>query len=199
MDVDSEARRPLVRGIGVVGAIAGTTVVVAATTSGSFAAVQPGQHDGESPGAATGATPAAAPGTYESCTAMFGLAEKDSASWVLFDVLENQPVTPPVTIGPDLQAIVTVHGGPGEADVECEADVPSWSTEDEWLEYVKVQRGVGSLTTITGRYPYPGSPGYAIRGLVRPTPSVPRTSSPQTSPCRARPCGSSRARPASRW
>jgi hypothetical protein len=165
MHVDSEFRRSLSRGIGVVGAIAGTTAVVAATSPGTVAAAQPGHDGAPSSGATTGATPAAVPGTYESCTAVFGLTQKNSASWVQFDVVANGPITPPVTIGGDLQAIVTVHGTSGAADVECAADVPTWSTEAEWLEFVRVQRGVGSLDTITGRYPYPGGPGYAIPGV----------------------------------
>lgn len=165
MNVDSQSRWTLGRGIGVVGALAGTTALAAASTSGSVAAAQPVTDDASSSGVTTSATPTADAGVYESCTAMFGLAQKDSASWVQFDVQSNRPISPPVTVGPELQAIVTVHGSAAEADVECEADVPAWSTEDEWLEYVRVQRGVATLDTITGRYPYPGGPGYAIPGV----------------------------------
>jgi hypothetical protein len=93
---------------------------------------------------------------------MFGLTQKDTASWVLFDVEANEPIDPPVTIGDELQAVVTVEGQPGQADVECEADVPTWTDEAGWLEFVRVQRNAFSLDTIDGRYPYPGGPGYAV-------------------------------------
>ena len=56
------------------------------------------------PPVSPGPRPPPTPGTYESCTALFGLTAKDSASWVMFDVVENRPITPPVTIGGDLQA-----------------------------------------------------------------------------------------------
>jgi len=164
MNVDGELRRTVIRGIGAVGAIAGTTAVVAGPSTGAVAAAEPQRAD-PVPARTVSASPTATPGTYESCTALFGLAAKDQASWVQFDVVENRPVTPPVTIGTDLQAIVTVHGGDGQADVDCEADVPAWTTEAEWLEFVRVQRGASNLDTITGRYPYPGGPGYAIPGV----------------------------------
>jgi hypothetical protein len=164
MKADNDSRRLLTRGLGVVGAIAGTTAAVASTTSPAVASVPTGPTDGVSGGVTTSTTIGAATpsGAFESCTAMFGLAHKNDASWVRFDVHANQPVTPAVTIGPELQAVVTVHGAPSEADVECEADVATWTSVAEWLDYVRVQRDVPDLTTITGRYPYPGGPGYAI-------------------------------------
>jgi hypothetical protein len=163
MNVDIDLRRTLTRGLGVVGALAGSTAVVAATTSGGVAAAQPGQGDAPTATGATGATPTAAPGTYQSCTALFGLTQKGTASWVMYDVVENRPVTPPVTIGGDLQAIVTVHGGVGQADVECEADVPAWTTGSQWLDFVAQQRAPS--VPRAGAYPYPGGPGYAIPGV----------------------------------
>jgi hypothetical protein len=171
MDGEHEHRRRSTA-LGVIGAIAGTAAVVAAPTPAASA----GAGDGAAaPAAATGgraASPLAA-GTYESCTALFGLTQKNAASWVLIDVQANRPITPPVTIGPELRAIVTVSGGAGQADVECEADTPAWTTEPGWLDYVKAQRAVPDLTTITGRYPYPGGPGYAIPVVDRSyTPTV---------------------------
>lgn len=164
MKADNESRRLVTRSLGVVGAIAGTTAVVASGTSTAVASTQPRHPDGVSGGITTnipvGSTTSS--GTYESCTAMFGLAHKNDASWVKFDVHANQPLTPAVTIGPELRAIVTVHGAPSDADVECAADVPTWTNDAEWLEFVRVQRNLPDLSTITGHYPYPGGPGYAI-------------------------------------
>jgi hypothetical protein len=162
MDGEHEHRRRSTA-LGVVGAIAGTAAVVAAPTAGASSTAATAS--GTTAKAATNGTGPASPlaaGTYESCTALFGLTEKNAASWVLLDVQATRPITPPVSIGPELRAVVTVSGGAGEADVECEADTPAWTTEPGWLAYVQGQRGVPDLSTITGRYPYPGGPGFAI-------------------------------------
>lgn len=89
-----------------------------------------------------------APGTYESCTAYFGLY-KDNSDLVSYDVKTEGPVSPDPVIGTNLIPILTVQTSGGE--VQCIPEL-GWTDQDSWAIY---------LDWSTDTFTYPGS-GYHL-------------------------------------
>jgi hypothetical protein len=108
------------------------------------------------------ASPSAAgdAGTYESCTAMFGLTDKDNANYVTFSV--DGTADPLPAIGDGLTPVLTVVAD-GET-TECTPevgfdDVASWQT---YLAYPPSEAGEEAL--LQAAVPAPTSPGYLVPG-----------------------------------
>ena len=99
-------------------------------------------------------------GTYESCSALFGLTDKSNANYVTFDVAGTADPLP--GIGQGLTPVVTVTD-PESGDVdEC---VPEIGFDDEasWIAFLDIdavdeEEPEGILEVV----PYPGTPGYLI-------------------------------------
>jgi hypothetical protein len=99
-------------------------------------------------------------GTYESCSALFGLTDKSNANYVTFDVAGTADPLP--GIGQGLTPVVTVTD-PESGDVdEC---VPEIGFDDEasWVAFLDIDAvDEEELEGILEVVPYPGTPGYLI-------------------------------------
>lgn len=99
-----------------------------------------------------------APGTYQSCTAKFGL-HKYNSDLAQFDIVQGaNPVTPLPVLGTNIVPIVTVSDG--TTTVECEA-VPGWTDETSFTnDYISPNTyAVGSTMT------YPGTGYYLLPAM----------------------------------
>ena len=103
-------------------------------------------------------------GTYESCSALFGLTDKSNANYVTFNVAGTAVPLP--GIGQGLIPVITVTD-PGSGDVdECVPEI-GFDDAESWFAYL--QAGSGEL--VEPVVPYPGTTGYLIpasRGVVTP-------------------------------
>lgn len=101
-------------------------------------------------------------GTYESCTAMFGLTNKTTASYVTFTV--GGTVSPLPAIDNGLTPVLTVDNG--GAIQECTPEV-GFDDEASWLTYIG-DLDPDSTPFLTSGFPYPGSPGYLVPSFGAP-------------------------------
>jgi hypothetical protein len=92
-------------------------------------------------------------GTYESCTAMFGLTTKETASYVTFAV--EGAAAPLPGIGDGLTAVLTVDDGSSAQECMLEE---GFASEAEWFEYL----GGAPGPIAADGFPYPGVPGYLV-------------------------------------
>ncbi len=92
-------------------------------------------------------------GTYESCTAMFGLTTKETASYVTFAV--EGAAAPLPGIGDGLTAVLTVDDGSSAQECMLEE---GFASEAEWFEYL----GGAPGPFVAAGFPYPGVPGYLV-------------------------------------
>ena len=95
-------------------------------------------------------------GTYESCTAMFGLTTKETASYVTFAV--EGAAAPLPGIGDGLTAVLTVDDGSSAQECMLEE---GFASEAEWFEYLGGAGGAPGPFVVAG-FPYPGVPGYLV-------------------------------------
>lgn len=99
-------------------------------------------------------------GTYESCSALFGLTDKSNANYVTFNVAGTADPLP--GIGQGLTPVLTVTD-PESGDVdEC---VPEIGFDDEasWVAFLDTDAlDEEELAGILEVVPYPGTPGYLI-------------------------------------
>jgi hypothetical protein len=142
MSMHSTSKRVVVGGLAATAGLATVAAPLAADVAGATDA-------GGNPG--TGATPQAipAPGTYESCTAYFGLT-KGFSDLVSYDVKTEGPVSPAPVIGTNVIPILTVQTSGGE--VQCIPEL-AWTDEATWTSWV----GFGAAL-----FTYPGSGYYLI-------------------------------------
>ncbi len=112
-------------------------------------------------GADDASTPLALPadGTYESCTAYFGLGKGDS-DLVSYDLETVGPVNPVPVIGTDLIPLLTVQGLDGDGGAVTAQCIPEqgWTDEDsfdDWLDF----GNVGFTYPGTGYYLIPATWG----------------------------------------
>ena len=106
-----------------------------------------------------------APGTYESCTAYFGLT-KGSSDLVSYEVKTVGPVAPDPVLGTNLVPILTVQGSGGE--VQCIPEL-AWTDEASWASWIGFSAEA---------FTYPGTGYYLIPstyGAVFTTPDGPYT------------------------
>ena len=122
----SVSRRVLAGGAA---ATAGIATIAAPVLSGP-AAADPTDDTADGTAASPQAVPA--PGTYESCTAYFGLV-KGNSDLVSYDVQTVGPVSPDPVLGSNLVPVLTVQGGGGE--VQCIPEL-GWTDEGTWIDWI---------------------------------------------------------------
>jgi len=98
----------------------------------------------------------ASTGTYESCTAMFGLTNKTNANYVTFTV--GGTTSPLPGIGSGLTPVLTVDDG-GDIE-ECTPEI-GFDDAASWFVYIG-DFDPEVTPFITSGFPYPGSTGYLI-------------------------------------
>lgn len=112
-------------------------------------------------------------GTYESCSAMFGLTDKTTANYVTFSV--GGTATPLPGIGAGLTPVLTIDiGGTVE---ECTPEI-GFNDQSSWATYLGLPTEVPEVAVIV---PYGGSPGYLIPNFAavpggaagEPSPAIP--------------------------
>ena len=113
-------------------------------------------------------------GTYESCTAMFGLTDKEDATYVTFTV--GGTASPLPAIGDGLTPVLTV--AVGDEVQECEPEV-GFSDSESWFDYLDESGASGFPIAAVG-FPYPGSPGYLVPTIVTVAAVSPASSAPLT-------------------
>lgn len=125
MSMHSTSKRVVVGGLAATAGLATVAAPLATNVAGASGS------DGD---AAAGATPQAvpAPGTYESCTAYFGLS-KGNSDLVSYEVRTVGPVAPDPVLGTNLVPILTVQGGGGE--VQCIPEL-GWTDESTWADWI---------------------------------------------------------------
>lgn len=145
------SRRALAGGIALA---AGAAVVATPVTAPPLAA---GPLDGD---ADVSPTTAEGSGTYESCTALLGLTDKDNANYVTFTV--DGTADPLPQIGDGLTPVVTLnYDGSGET-VECTPEI-GFDDEASWGRYIGADEGVDPLNQLAlALLPYPGTVGYLV-------------------------------------
>jgi len=94
-------------------------------------------------------------GTYESCTALFGLTDKSNANYVTFSVSGSASPLPAIDNG--LTAVLTVTEAGGTTQ-ECSPQI-GFSDQASWNEYLGQAPDVPEIAVIL---PYGGSPGYLV-------------------------------------
>jgi hypothetical protein len=105
------------------------------------------------------------PGTYQPCTAYFGLT-KDNSDLLSFEVDNiNNAVSPTPVIGTDIVPILTVTDG--TQSFECIPDL-GWTDEDAWRNTYFTIFSFGNIGLIT----YPGT-GYYLMPAVDGTTRIP--------------------------
>lgn len=108
-------------------------------------------------------------GTYESCTAMFGLTNKENAAYVTFTV--EGTASPLPAIGNGLTPVLTIETIDGVE--ECTPEI-GFSDTDSWRAYFLT--GPSGPIALAG-FPYPGSPGYLVPAafvtVTSVTPAIP--------------------------
>ena len=110
-------------------------------------------------------------GTYESCTALFGLTDKSNANYVVITV--EGSASPLPVVGEDLIPVLTLAGSAPGGETEC---VPEAGFDDaaSWLDFVSPPGPINPEleTLIAALFPYPGAAGYLVpndtAGLVPP-------------------------------
>lgn len=127
MSMHSTSKRVVVGGVAAAAGLATVAAPLVTDVAGASGS------DGDTPTGA--ATPQAlpAPGTYESCTAYFGLS-KGNSDLVSYEVRTQGPVAPDPVIGTNLIPILTVQTSGGEVQCIPEAgwtDLSSWQT---WID-----------------------------------------------------------------
>ena len=146
------SRRALASGI----ALAAGTAAIAAPAVAPPLSANPLDGDAE-------ATPSngTETGTYESCTAMFGLTNKTTASYVTFTV--GGTVSPLPAIDNGLTPVLTVDNG--GVIQECTPEV-GFDDEASWLIYIGDFDPADPF--IASGFPYPGSTGYLVPSFGAP-------------------------------
>jgi hypothetical protein len=98
-------------------------------------------------------------GTYESCTALFGLTDKSNANYVVITV--EGSASPRPVVGEDLIPVLTLEGSaPGET-TQCVSEV-GFDDEASWVDYVSPPGPIDPELEplIAALFPYPGGTGY---------------------------------------
>jgi hypothetical protein len=110
-------------------------------------------------------------GTYESCTALFGLTDKSNANYVVITV--EGSASPRPVVGEDLIPVLTLAGSAPGGETECVPEV-GFDDEASWVDYVSPPGPIDPEleTLIAALFPYPGGTGYLVPnntpGLVQP-------------------------------
>ena len=99
-------------------------------------------------------------GTYESCTAMFGLTDKEDANFVTFDV--TGAASPLPAIGEGLLPVLLIDIGEGVE--ECTPEI-GFSDPVGWAAYLQAPDEPELVEAVV---PFGGSPGYLVPKFASP-------------------------------
>lgn len=109
-------------------------------------------------------------GTYESCSAMFGLTDKTNANYVTFSV--SGTASPLPEVGNGLTPVLTIDSG-GSVE-ECTPEI-GFSDLASWSAYLGIVDNTDLVDLIL---PYGGSPGYLVPNFAAAPTGLPGSVAP---------------------
>lgn len=99
-------------------------------------------------------------GTYESCSALFGLTDKTNANYVTFNVAGTADPLP--GIGQGLTPVITVTDPESGAVDECVPEI-GFNDAESWFAFLDLDvQDEEDLELVGAVVPYPGTPGYLV-------------------------------------